>query len=326
MYQYLNIGTTNIWLYAFFGTIGTYVLILFNLLQYRQKKEFLSLYSQSVLSYVDKKVPRMKFLAGILLTLLELRIISYVQYNVPATFNRPFGDLVGTAANYFGLLFPAPFILLLFCILMRIEPLKQIDLITPAYPLALVFAKIACFCAGCCRGIECSFGLYNHSVESGLVEFPVQLVEAGLALAIFIFLMYWRKKAKPGTMFPTYLILFSGTRFFSEFLRCEPEVFWIFKTYHILCIIGVIVGVAELFLVLKFGDKISQFDILRLFAKPLGKVKMFLEEKVVNKFKKWKEKQRKKAKKRKRKSVQKDKKQFEHHHNKSHKKRRSKKH
>lgn len=327
MYQYLDIGSMHIWLYDFLGTIGTVALILFNLLHYKQKKECLGLHSQNVLNFIEAKVPRLKVLVGIIFTILEILLVSYVQYNIPASFNRPFGNLVGTGANYFGLLYPVPFILLLYCILMRINPLKQIDLITPAFPLALVFAKLACFCAGCCSGIECSFGLYNHNVASGRVEFPVQLVEAGLALAIFIFLLFWRKKAKPGTMFPTYLILFSGTRFFSEFLRHEPEVFWIFKTYHILCIIGVVLGVAELLLVLKFGDKISQFDLFNILKKLFEAVKAFFIQKIWSKIKKvfsaYKEKR---AKKKREKEKRRQKERIVHHHNKRKKKRRSKKH
>ena len=185
---------------------------------------------------------------------------------MPITFlNFKFGSLVGTGVNYFGLIFFIPYILLLFCYLIKVDPLKQIDLITPAFPLALAITKIACLCAGCCRGIESSLGLYNNS--TGLVEFPIQLVEAGLALLIFIFLMAWRKKAKPGTMFPIYLVIFSGTRFFSEFLRCEPNVFWRLKIYHILCVIGAVVGVIEMILITKFGYKIKKACESKILSK-----------------------------------------------------------
>ena len=99
------------------------------------------------------------------------------------------------------------------------------------------------------------------------MEFTIQLVEAGLALLIFIFLMAWRKKAKPGTMFPIYLVIFSGTRFFSEFLRCEPNVFWRLKIYHILCVIGAVVGVIEMILITKFGYKIKKACESKILSK-----------------------------------------------------------
>lgn len=257
MYQWLTIGSTKIELYPILGTLGWYFLILINLLQYREKKEFLGLRLQKVQGFFADKLPRLKFLSSAMLwVILEIFLVSYVQYMIPGNLTRAFGALVGTEdANYFAVAYMAPLFLLLFCFLMRIHPLKQIDLVTVAFPVCLFFNKLGCFCGGCCKGMECSWGLYNYN--GGRVEFPIQLVEAGLALGIFIFLLYWRKKAKPGTLFPIYLILYSGTRFFSEFFRQEPNVLWIFKIYHILCLVGVIVGVAEYFLVSKYGDKIT---------------------------------------------------------------------
>lgn len=245
-------------LYDFFNISSSVVLILFNLFQYNRKKNLQSYgtkYLQSLCSN-PKLNNKLKFLSyPVVWIILEICIFSLVQYELTGFFNRTFGDMVGTGANYFGKLYHIPFLLAAFCILLWVDPCKQIDLITPAYPLALFVTKIGCFCQGCCNGFEWAGGMYNHS--SKLVEFPLQLVEAGLALLIFIFLMYWRKKAKPGTMFPIYLIIYSATRFFSEFLSNKPDVFGILKTYHILCIIGVVVGIIELVIALVFGEKIS---------------------------------------------------------------------
>ena len=256
MYQYL--GSTDILLYDALGSLSSIIIYLFNILQYKRKKNLQSYSTQYLQNFFYKLKPgsKINILAfPIIWIILEIALFSYVQYELTGFVNRTFGDMVGTGANYFGKLYHIPFLLVAICILFWVDPLKQIDLITPAYPLALVIAKLACFCQGCCRGIEWAGGLYNHSSER--YEFPVQLVEAGLALLIFIFLMFWRDKAKPGTMFPTYLILYSATRFFSEFLRHEENVFGILKTYHILCIIGVIVGIVELLIALKFGKDIS---------------------------------------------------------------------
>ncbi len=253
MYNYLY--PMGMSMYDFFGALSTVALFLFNLFQIKRKKLFLGKVSQSAINYfsVGKKT---NILSNITLwAVIETVIISYVQYQLP--YNQSVGYWVGAKANYFGTMFIMPVVLMILFYLLAVNPLKQMDLITPALPLALIFSKLACFCQGCCRGIEWSSGLYNHS--SGLYEFPVQLVEAGLALLIFIFLIFWRKKAKDGTMFPTYLILYSSTRFFSEFLRWEPAVVWHLKQYHILCIIGVIVGIITLIIALKLGDKIVKF-------------------------------------------------------------------
>lgn len=258
MFPWWTIGSTKIDMYIFWADIATYLLFIFNLLHYREKKEILGFRLQKVQGFFERKMPRFKPLSGMgLWVILEILLISYAQYFLPSNFVAPLANLTGTGANYFGILYTAPLILLLVCFLLRIPPLKQIDLITPAFAMALFFNKVGCFCAGCCAGFECSWGMYNGN--GGHVQFPVQLVEAGLALAIFVFLLVWRKKAKPGTMYPLYMILMAGTRFFSEFLREEPNVFLIFKTYHILCFIGVALGVLEWFMVSKYGDKITEF-------------------------------------------------------------------
>lgn len=172
----------------------------------------------------------------------EAILFSILQV-LPGLLHFSFGELVGTGANYFGTLFTAPLFIAAACFVFKKDFFAKMDLMTPAYALGLVWLKIVCFCDGCCRGIRTPYGLYNF--VSKQVEFPVQLVEAGLALLIFFFLLFWEKKAARGTLYPLYMIMYSVTRFFSEFLRCEENVFGILKTYHILCILGVIAGLIE---------------------------------------------------------------------------------
>lgn len=258
MYQFL--GSSGNSLYNMLDVLATVALFIFNLSQYKQKAALQSYgtsYLQNLFSKrnTDKKTNILSY--SVIWIILEIVIFSVVQYILTASFNREFGNMLQTGVNYFGRLYHIPFLITAFCILIWVDPCKQIDLITPAYPLALFVSKIGCFCQGCCAGIEWAGGLYNHSSER--YEFPIQLVEAGLALLIFVFLLFWRNKAKPGTMFPTYLILYSATRFFSEFLSGKPDYIWMLKKYHILCIIGVVVGIIELLIALKFGEKISKF-------------------------------------------------------------------
>lgn len=257
MYKYL--GTNGMLMYALFDIICGVALFVFNLTQYKRKKVFQSYGTKCIQNFFYKLKPDCKInvLAySPVWIVFEILFFSFAQHMLTAFNNRAFGDMVDTGANYFGKVYHIPFLLVAFCILFWVDPIKQIDFFTPAFPLALFFSKLGCFFHGCCGGIEWDKGLYN--AESGLVEFPIQLVEAGLALLIFIFLVFWRDKAKPGTLFPTYLILYSATRFCSEFLSKKPDVFWILKTYHILCLIGVVLGIIELIVALKFGDQISE--------------------------------------------------------------------
>ncbi len=255
MYQYLP--GTDIELYDIFNIIGFAALAIFNFANIKKKKELLSYATQYSRYAIENSHLKNKFLSSYIpWAVVEIFIISTIQYAFTPLLNPAFGDLVRTGVNYFGLLYFEPLILIAFCMIVGINPLKQLDIVTPAFPLAHIFARIGCFCAGCCHGAEWKYGLYNYAYDR--VEFPVQLLYSGTALLIFIFLFFWRKKAKTGTLFPTYLILYSLTRFFIEFTRDDLSV----QTYQKLCIIGVVVGIIELVLVLMFND-----TLIKLFSK-----------------------------------------------------------
>lgn len=193
---------------------------------------------------------------------IEILIISLVQYAPILVLNDAFGRIVNTGVNYFGLLFFGPLPVIVVCILLRVDPLAQFDLIVPAYPLALFFSKIGCFFGGCCTGIAWGKGFYNP--HSGLVEFPAQLLEAAVALLLFVFLILFRSKFKTGTLFSVYLMIYSAIRFFTELLRSEPEVFMGLKTYQIICIAGIAVGMIEYVAVCKHTGRCQRKKTLSM--------------------------------------------------------------
>ena len=255
MYKYL--GNTGIKMYDILNFVSIIALVIMNMSALKQKKEFMSRAAlRFSRRYYKKKNIKPPFNYTVF-AIAELFFISLLQYGFVGIFTQKFGAMVHTGNNYFSVLYFVPFILMFFFYLIGISPLKQMDMITPAYPLALVFVKIACFCSGCCNGIEHESGLYN--ADTGLVEIPVQLAESALALIIFLILICLRKKFKEGTQLPIFIISYSGARFFLEFLRADENVLWFLKTYQILCIIGVILGVAELIIVTKYADKIKEF-------------------------------------------------------------------
>lgn len=232
-------------LYEIFNYIAIAVVAIYNLSTFREKRNILSYPSRVVRErvYPKSKNKLVQFFEKVEIELfIEIIVIAMLQYLTGTFLNPWYGKLVGTGANYFGLAFFSPIIVVLFCICVRIDPLKQLDLITPSYPLALVFVKIGCIFGECCRGMAWE-DLLGKDIEG---NFPSPLLEAFLAFIIYIFLRKYRKKAETGTLFPIYLILYSGTRFFAEFLRIEPNVIGNLKTYHIQCIIGVIIGLSLL--------------------------------------------------------------------------------
>lgn len=233
-------------LYTLFSFIAGWALLIYNLIYYRKKKLLLSGVSNRAVKHFQSK--QRKGVCRILSSqtfwvITEIVILSAVQILPAMVLNPIFGNLVNTGANYYGLMFIGSWLMVALCLLVKVDLLAQMDLITPAYPLALIFTKIGCFFAGCCRGVRWIYGVYNPT--SRRIEFPAQLLEAFVALLLFVFFISFKSKFKKGTLFPVYLMIYSAIRFFTEFTRVEPAVFLGLKTYQILCIIGVAVGALE---------------------------------------------------------------------------------
>lgn len=104
------------------------------------------------------------------------------------------------------------------------------DVLAPCIPLFHAFGRVGCFLSGCCYGIESEFGfMYQHSINpsaNGVRRFPVQLLEAGENLLIFILLillLYKCRNLQPGMLIWIYGISYSIVRFINEFLRGDVE-------------------------------------------------------------------------------------------------------
>lgn len=91
-------------------------------------------------------------------------------------------------------------------------------------PLFHAFARVGCFFAGCCYGIECDFGFAAHGNEYTAIgevrRFPVQLLESLENLLVFGLIVFLMKKGvQKGRLFYIYLLSYSVLRFGNEFLR-----------------------------------------------------------------------------------------------------------
>ncbi len=116
---------------------------------------------------------------------------------------------------------------------------KLINAIIPSLPLAHAFGRVGCLLAGCCYGVPydgvCSVVYHNpiSDVPAGVPLFPVQLLEAGINILIFVLLLYMCRKSVRGfrLMF-AYAGLYSAARFGLEYLRYDSVrgALWIFST------------------------------------------------------------------------------------------------
>jgi len=104
---------------------------------------------------------------------------------------------------------------------------ETVALYVPIIPLFHTFGRIGCFLAGCCWGIEHKHGIvYNHSLAApnNVPLLPIQLIEAGFNLILFVVLLNCAKKLKrPAFVLPLYMILYGIARFVLEFYRGDAE-------------------------------------------------------------------------------------------------------
>lgn len=93
-----------------------------------------------------------------------------------------------------------------------------INIIIPCFPLFHLFGRIGCFMSGCCYRIECSVGI-PLAVDPTIKRFPVQLVESGCCIIIFLILIFISKRKNNENLYKIYLSMYACIRFILEFLR-----------------------------------------------------------------------------------------------------------
>ncbi|MCR4850951.1 MAG: prolipoprotein diacylglyceryl transferase [Lachnospiraceae bacterium] len=192
------------------------------------------------LMYFVSKVPRIFLHFDAFVKLWRLDIMSALNYLFGGlTF---YGGLIGAATG-----------LIVYCRIYQVDIGGLSKLMIPYIPFVHMFGRIGCFFAGCCYGIPYKGPLAVHfpynEIEPKLSEvsrFPVQLLEAGGNLVLFIILFVYRRKGRPSgkTLFGLYLLLYGVMRFFIELLRDDLDrgQYKLFSTSQIISVIVVAVG------------------------------------------------------------------------------------
>ncbi|MBQ9902448.1 MAG: prolipoprotein diacylglyceryl transferase [Clostridia bacterium] len=134
-------------------------------------------------------------------------------------FVQIFGGMV-----FYGGLFGAVIGAVWYIKALKLPFFPYMDVMGFCIPLFHGFARIGCFLAGCCYGVECRFGFVFHRAlepsANGVSRFPVQLLESGLEFMLFavILVLYKKRKCSRRLMY-VYLLSYAVIRFFDEFLR-----------------------------------------------------------------------------------------------------------
>lgn len=255
MFPYIIFGNISINSYDFCNAIAPIAVLIVNLSLIRYENGLLSHWCQDICGLTGKR----KRIA-LFVTILWSVFLTVAQILLAVLCNRSWAMFTDTgSANYFGILLFSPFLFGVVCFILRVDPLKQLDLYTPAYAVALIFFKLACLCWGCCNGWPWEYGLYFIRRER--YEFPTQLLELIVAIILAIVFLCKIKKPDqvPGSLFPKYIVLYSVIRFFTEFTRDGESVFLCLQTLHIHSILTMIVGILELWLLKRYGNSLHNW-------------------------------------------------------------------
>ena len=105
---------------------------------------------------------------------------------------------------------------------------EVLEIMIPSVPLIHALGRVGCFCAGCCYGREFPkpLGMIFHNspiAPNDVPLFPVQLVEAGGNLFVFIILLWCGRRRTSGQLTGIYFIAYSIMRFLLEYMRADAE-------------------------------------------------------------------------------------------------------
>lgn len=224
MYPYIEIFNKKIGTYTIMSIIGILVVGIFacNVIK-KEEKDYYDFVVVSLISSIGLFV-----LSHILYGITNIDILIRVIRNFDkikglSDFVNIFAYIFGGSVFYGGLI---GFLLVAYICIKKKKLNKKLyfDIYGFSIPLFHFFARIGCFLAGCCYGIESKIGFtYKHAlIESAnhVHRFPIQLVESFFNLMLFFVLYtFYKKKKYKGKLIYIYLISYAVARFIFEFFR-----------------------------------------------------------------------------------------------------------
>ena len=116
--------------------------------------------------------------------------------------------------------------------------LEHLDVFAVGIPLFHALGRVGCFLGGCCYGVEWPGGVvYTHDpigLANGVPRFPVQLVEAGVELVLFLVLLglFLRGRGR-GKLMACWALAYAPARFPLEFLRGDAISRLLRSAFHL---------------------------------------------------------------------------------------------
>ena len=131
-----------------------------------------------------------------------------------------------------------------FAKIMKIDWKTTCEFLAPCPAMVQGISHYGCIFQGCCHGYKWDRGIWNPAL--GYNTFPIQPIEACVAVAVVIYVLYRQKKIHykvDGLTYPIMLMLFGYSRFLLEFARDNEKIFLgLFSSLAIHAIVMAIVG------------------------------------------------------------------------------------
>ena len=123
-------------------------------------------------------------------------------------------------------------------------------MMAPTMPLIQAASRPGCLFAGCCKGFECSWGIYNIHAKNFRFPMPVFEMLWMLGIALLVLYLLKRQNYKPTRwLFPLMLVVFGGIQFVSEFYIDNAKIWgsWSLRSFHEVSMI--VVGLIWIFII-----------------------------------------------------------------------------
>jgi phosphatidylglycerol:prolipoprotein diacylglycerol transferase len=163
--------------------------------------------------------------------------LFYVAENLSYYVKKPWEILMleRGGLSWFGGLFLASVVALVYLRKKKLPAYKTFDLIVPYLALAQAIGRIGCLLNGCCFGRT--------------IFIPIQIYSSAILILIFMVLRFMQNRPhREGQIFFAYLLLYSLKRFFIEFWRVDnPAVFFGLTLFQLISIMVFLAAVIKLF-------------------------------------------------------------------------------
>ncbi|MFA5917565.1 MAG: prolipoprotein diacylglyceryl transferase family protein [Candidatus Gracilibacteria bacterium] len=118
--------------------------------------------------------------------------------------------------------------------------------IAPGAAIGIAIGRIGCFLHGCCYGKPTNLP-WGVDFGDHISRHPTQIYEIiYLTILSIILIRLQKKKLRPGILFDYFLIFYFGFRFFIEFIRVEPKVFYSFSLYQVASVFVIILVIIKI--------------------------------------------------------------------------------